>query len=373
MTFLQQAEWALRHRITYPVLRRLFRNTPARQPIDIRSIRSILLLRYDRFGDMVVTSPITRHLRVLNPDVHIGIAASASNSELARQLPGGDTVHVVTGNAGRVISSLRSARRHRYDVVLNFIMNRTTTGGILANVIGPGGIKVGQGAAKYGFYFNLLLDLGKGKIHMANLLDSFCLAAFGDTWGSPDLRYEIRPEKHSEERVHGYLAAGGHARRDAHRKLVIVNISAGESRRDPDIKQMTRIARYLAAQKGRRVVVVGAPSRLDQVRTIVRGASHPNVTAYPKEGAAPFMDMVSLVRRASYLVSPDTSLVHVACATGTPVVGLYANLVDFTEWSPVGIRYELVIDPAYERVRNISVTEIMTGVDRLEQRIGLSS
>ncbi len=361
-------EWFLRHSITYPVLGRVFRNQISTGVVDLSGIRSILVLRYDRFGDMVVTSPITRHLRVLAPKARIDVAASASNAQLARHLPGVDNIHVVTGSLSKVAFSLLRARAVGYDLVLNFIMNRTSTGGILANVIAPQGLKVGQGAEKYGFYFNRMLSLGKGRTHMVNLLDAYCAAVFGAAWGRPDLRYEILPDSSSEERVTSFLMDRGMISGRDGGDMVVLNMSAGEKRRDPSPDQIVRVARYLAEKKQKSVVLVGSPDQIDRISSIRKAVGHRRVHQYPQEGSAPFMDMVSLIRRARYLVSPDTSLVHIACATDTPLVGFYSSLIDFSEWSPVGVSYESVFDENGAAVKDIPVENIAAAIDRLESK-----
>ena len=204
---------------------------------------------------------------------------------------------------------------------------------------------------------------------MTNLLDKYCFAVFGEPWGLPDLRYQITPDKHSDERVARFLAHVREVHTHDSQDLVVLNISAGETRRDPAMHQLPYLAKYLAEKKNKLVVVVGAPNRHDRIRSVCRSAAHPSVIAYPQSGRAPFMDMVSLIRQASYLVSPDTSLMHVASATETPAVGLYSSFVDFSEWSPLGIVYEPVFDPNQSAVRNIHPLEIAGAVDRLEARI----
>ena len=48
----------LRQQIVYPLLRLILRNPVSVTPIDCSRVRRILILRYDRIGDMIVTTPV---------------------------------------------------------------------------------------------------------------------------------------------------------------------------------------------------------------------------------------------------------------------------------------------------------------------------
>ncbi len=154
---VRRLELVFRHAVVYPLFRLLFWNAPHEKPIDLRSVRKILILRYDRIGDIIVTTPIFRALKSLHPDLMLGVLVSPSNAEIIRHDGAVDKLHVLHSNWFQLFRMILTARREQYDVVLNFIFNRTTSGGVLSNLIAPGGIKVGQGAEKYRFYFNRLL------------------------------------------------------------------------------------------------------------------------------------------------------------------------------------------------------------------------
>ena len=76
----EKLEYWWRHQIVYPLLRLIFHNPRKDSPIDIRTVKSLLFLRYDRIGDMIVTTPIFRSLKQLNPALKIGVVASETNA-----------------------------------------------------------------------------------------------------------------------------------------------------------------------------------------------------------------------------------------------------------------------------------------------------
>ena len=172
-------ERAFRHAVVYPLLRTVFRNDVSQDPVDIGKVQQVLIFRFDRIGDMIVTTPVFRALKRRNPKVHVGVIASSVNEELVLNNPYVDEVYVLKKNWLGLISQIWQIRKQKYDVILNFIFNRTTTPGILANLIAPKGFKVGLGPDRYEFYFNRLLKLPRFERHMAETLMLFIEQVFG--------------------------------------------------------------------------------------------------------------------------------------------------------------------------------------------------
>ena len=84
---IEKLEYWWRHQIVYPFLRSLLHNPEHDAPIDIHTVNSILILRYDRIGDMIVTTPIFRRLKELHPQLKIGVFASETNAEIILNNP----------------------------------------------------------------------------------------------------------------------------------------------------------------------------------------------------------------------------------------------------------------------------------------------
>ena len=62
-----------------PILARLFRNQPIEGPVDPAGVRRILVLRLDRLGDMIVSTPLLRALKALLPHVTIDVFGGRKN------------------------------------------------------------------------------------------------------------------------------------------------------------------------------------------------------------------------------------------------------------------------------------------------------
>ena len=96
---LGKLELAFRNAVAYPILRLLFRNQQRALPVDLSSITSILILRYDKIGDMVVTLPIFRILKARNSQIRIGVVTSESNREILEGEPSVDDRFILYRNS----------------------------------------------------------------------------------------------------------------------------------------------------------------------------------------------------------------------------------------------------------------------------------
>ncbi|MBI4418397.1 MAG: glycosyltransferase family 9 protein [Ignavibacteriales bacterium] len=348
-------ELILRYGIVYPVLRLILRNPQLEGTIDLDSIRSLLILRYDRLGDIVVTTPVLRRLKELRSDLKLGVLASSANAELLRGNPHVDRIHVLPKSWFGVLRMIRQARIERYDVVLNFIFNRTTSGGILANLISPKGIKVGQGAEQYGFYFNKLLSLDRGNDHMAEVLMKYVDRVFGLQPFSGSMQFEVFPDRNSTDQVSVFLTGTGFAARTASgaKGFTVLNISAAEEPRSINLAQMIILAAVLTRECDQNVVLISAPSDR-MVRRSVAQIVGDQCREFPERGDAGLLAIAALIGAAQCVVTPDTSVVHIASAMKTPVLAFYTPLQVTNEWLPMGIPYEMVLADPGKPVSSIS-------------------
>jgi heptosyltransferase I len=76
---------------------------------------------------------------------------------------------------------------------------------------------------------------------------------------------------------------------------------------------------HLAAQHGWRGIISFGPGEEGLAQELISAAGNPPPIAFPL-GLGPLM---SLLRRAKFVISADTGPLHLASALGTPIVGLY--------------------------------------------------
>ena len=365
---IETLEWLFRHVVVYPVLRILFHNPYSEKRIELSSVKKILILRFDRIGDMIVTTPIFKALKQRHPGIHIGVFTSSANAEIVRNNQNVDAVYVLDLNWWALLKEIMRARKAHYDVVLNFIFNRTTSAGILANLVAPKGHKVGQGAEKYKFYFNRLLRLERTEKHMVEVLAYFVEQVFGITLTPAELQFEIAIDTQSREHVDAYLSAHELARKHAPGKrqtgYIVLNVSATDAVRKISREQVSALTHHLVANTSVVVMLIGAPSDQELLVNIKRETNSNRCLAYPENGMAPLLQIASLIEGALCVLTPDTSIIHFASATKTPVMGFFTPLQMTHEWVPFNVHHVAVYAPTGKPTSELPIPEMTSQVDR---------
>jgi ADP-heptose:LPS heptosyltransferase len=369
---VKAVEYFWRHTIVYPGLRRILRNPEWKGRVDIRSIRSILILRHDRIGDMIVTTPIFRNLKKANPKLTIGVFASTKNVEIIRHNPYIDVIYVAHSHWLKLAREVMRARRQKYDVVLDFVFNRMTSSGLLANLIAPDGIKIGQGVEKYKFYFNKLLSLKRYRLHMIELLSSFVHNVFKYAGRKKDLDFEIVVDERSKNRVDRFLRNHRLTRRARRGKnespYVVFNLSGSDELRRLSKDQAYALGDYLGSRHSFRTVVMTAPADNEMERASKRLCREKNCIRFSAEGCTPLLQIASLIGGALGVITPDTAIVHFASAMKTPVIGLYAQSSQNNEWLPFHLKHRIIYSRIHQPANTIPASVLAKSIsDFLEE------
>ncbi len=357
--FVILIEQFARRAIVYPLLRIFFRNTIQEDQIDLSSVRKLLILRYDHIGDMIVTTPIFRNLKKLYPHLQIGVVTSELNAGLIRFDHNVDDIYILYSNWIRLIQEIWRARKTKYDVVLNFIFNRTTTGGILANVISPHSIKIGQGDEKYRFYFNRLLKLNRSNGHMINTLALIIQHAFGIILEDKDLEFEINTDQYSRQKVDEFLKQKETKRKGSYnskaKTYIVFNLSATNKSKKISLNQAKSLGLHLGMNPSFKTILTFAPTDLEMRETAMSLLASEKCLIYPDAGNATLLELASLIEGALCVITPDTSIIHFASAAKTPVLGFYSPIEEMHEWLPFRVNHNLVIAGEGKPVSSIPI------------------
>jgi ADP-heptose:LPS heptosyltransferase len=372
-TFLDALERSFRTNIVYPLLRMIFRNPASDAPIDLNRVNRILIFRYDRIGDMIVTTPILRALKTINPQMRIDVLVSASNAEIVRQNPFVNNLEILETNWARLLRQIVRLRKRRYDVVLNFIFNRTTGPGILANLVAPDGFKVGQGPDRYAFYFNRLVKVRRFEQHMLESYVSMIEETFGLTVNREELTIDVTVGDIAQRAVDEWMKKYSLRRRSQSESLgkpfIVLNPSAKDEDRSIGVHQVLALARSLSGKSQFRLVVLDSPGNKLMSDAIRNKSEFQESIIYRTLTPEPLGELASLIGGALLVISPDTSIVHFASAMQTPVLAIYAPINASQEWLPYNVPYDVVMATGSRRISEIEAQTIIEGVDRFLPRV----
>jgi ADP-heptose:LPS heptosyltransferase len=317
-------------------------------------LRRVLLIRYDRIGDAVITMPVIDALKRIAPDVEIDVLASPANAVVFRSDPRVHDVLLWKKSWTRRLRIIRRCRSRHYDAVLQLILGRTTLPSILAGALAPDGRTIGKSAPGR----ERLLDHAADLPHQHFTDRTLGVIAAGIDIDGFDLS-EVSPALPISDADHAEAVRRLSERGIQPHRFILLNISAGTRDRELSDEQNIQLAAMLAAT-GLDVVISSAPDAVDRAKGIAAAAGAGVHAIF----TGSFMQAAALIESSLLVVTPDTSIVHVASATLRPTVAMYPSSGDPTGWGPRGVSHQIVRTEG-ETLRQIDVRSVAAAAERI--------
>ncbi len=319
------------------VLRRIWHNRPLAKKLDPASVRRVLFIRYDVIGDMITTLPTIERLKRLNPAIEIDVLASPANRRIIEHDPNVSRIFIRHRSLVPFLEELKKMRRRKYDVVIPCIFGSTSIVGIFSNLIGgPKAVKatIWRGE-RYDFLFNVQ---SMAAYHQRSYWDRMLYIlpdTFDFDFDPDDVRPYIAIDEGSHAAAERNLAALGLLSGG----FVLLNLSVRRERNRWSREGYdSLISALLARDPERPILLLSTAEEAGLAREIIatHGAGG-RIVIYPATGNV--LEVISVIGRSRLVVTPDTGVVHMAAATGRPVMTLYADERAAGDWAPYRVPY----------------------------------
>ena len=316
--------------------RRRFTGTLASRPEDLLRLPAapaILLMRQERIGDVLVGIPVLRALRQRYPAARIHFLVSRNNFAVRDAVrPFVDRIWRYDKTVGSALTLLRALRRERYDVVVDLVDNPSATSRLVIGWCGAR-LAVGLAHAEAGCYSHAAPLLDRASVHPVERLAQLLLPFGIDPAKVPlDLEYPLSDA--DERRARELLGARRRPLRFG------VNLSGRGPQRYWGRDNFVRLIRHLADTDDRfQVSVCGAPGDADEVAAVAAATGLDPVPALRS-----LHDFAAVIHEFDMVLTPDTSVVHLAAAWKIPAVGLYHRQPGVMPWLPYRSPHRALID-----------------------------
>jgi len=300
-------------------------------PFDIKKSKKVLILKYDRIGDMIVTTPIFRELKSAYPDISISVLASKVNRDVIRYNPYIDKIY--TNYKNRVLNDLPTLlklRKKSFDVCIELEHSVIPHAIFRLKIINPKKIISIHKDGRYGVkgselqLYDYFTKKDK-KNHFGKIwLDT--LIFFGITPSS--YRYDIFLSNIERDRAKSFVFSLGN-------KIKIgINIEGSFPEKSIQKNELKQICSGLFNNYSNiKIVVLTSPNRVSKTNKIASELDLDFVI--PSYTTKTIIDVAALIEQLDLIISPDTSIVHVASAFDKPVVSIHENNKhSFRLWSP---------------------------------------
>ena len=323
---------------------------------DIKSSKKVLILKYDRIGDMIVTTPIFRELKQAYPDISISVLASDENKSVIKYNPFIDKIYTNYKNNLLIdLKKLLFLRMQKFDVCIELEHSVIPHALFRLKIINPKKIisiyKDGRYGVKgselkiYDFLTKKEPDKHFGEIWL-NTLSFFGIK-------NPSNKYDI------------FLSNTEKTRAKAFSKSIKSKIKIGinlegsykEKKIQPEDLQKICIS-FKENFPDITIVILSHPNKREVTKQmIIKMDLESVIMSYETKN---ILDVAALINELDFIISPDTSIVHIASAFNKPILSIHENnQLSYRQWKPVSMISKTVFSQSKYGIIDYKVNEVI--------------
>lgn len=296
------------------------------------AIKRILIIRTDRIGDVVLSTPTITAARKAFPNAYIAVMVSPQTREIVNGNP--SLNEVIAYDKKGVFQTLCFAKylkNKKFDLAL--ILHSTNRVNLISFLAGIPK-RVGYARGKMDFLLTDRLPYKKrlGEKHEAEYsLD--VLRSIGVDARISQLVMPVRKE--NEENIDGLLKESGLGQGE---RIIVLHPGASCISKMWPQENFARVADILVEKFDARILLVSAPEHV-RIGEGVRGLMKNRPVFLC--GETSLGDLAALFKRTNLFISNDSGPVHIACAIGVPVISIFGRKdigLSPERWGPLGNR-----------------------------------
>lgn len=293
---------------------------PPPSHIALTQARNILFLRQDgKIGDFVVSSFVFRAIKQQRPEAKIGVLCSRENAYLFENNPDIDHLHIVAERGVLPYYQMGKQLKNQYDVVIEpTLVFRVRELVLLRTIAAP--YNLGYLKADYRIFNHHISD---SQLHYSEI---YCKLLNLIGIENVDTRYRLPEQPEAEQRIAEFLQ-----QQQLTDYIALNFFGAARSRRFTPDSIRTILDTLTAEFPQQKWLLLGFPEVNAWLVDVVQAYSN----CYLFENTKTIFDNIALIRHAKAVVSPDTSMVHIAVALDKPLIAIYnSDERNFANWYP---------------------------------------
>ncbi|EEO41657.1 hypothetical protein FSDG_00216 [Fusobacterium animalis 7_1] len=291
------------------------------------SIKSILFLRYDgKIGDMIVNSLMFREIKKVYPDIRIGVIARGAAIDIIKDNPNVDKIYEYYKDRKKIKDLALKIKEEKYDLLIDFSEMLRVNQMMLINLCGA---RINTGLDRKDWeLFDLSIESGKDFKWTEHITKRYLayLIKLGLKKENIDISYDIYLEDEKK-----YEAFFNEIKES---KKLILNPYGASKHKSFNVETLENIIDYLK-DKDIAIILTYFGDKYKELEFLEKKYKYVYI---PKEIES-ILDTAILIKKSDYVISPDTSIVHIASAFNKKMITVYPPKggkygVDHLVWAP---------------------------------------
>ena len=299
------------------------------------SIKSILFLRYDgKIGDMIVNSLMFREIKKVYPDIRIGVIARGAAIDIIKDNPNIDKIYEYHKDRKKIKDLALKIKEEKYDLLIDFSEMLRVNQMMLINLCGAR-INIGLDRKDWEL-FDLSIESGKDFKWTEHITKRYLayLIKLGLKKENIDISYDIYLEDEKK-----YEAFFNEIKES---KKLILNPYGASKHKSFNVETLENIITYLK-DKDIAIILTYFGDKYKELEFLEKKYKY----VYIPKKIESILDTAILIKKSDYVISPDTSIVHIASAFNKKMITVYPPKggkygVDHLVWAPKS-KYNKVI------------------------------
>ena len=303
--------------------------------LEENDIKSILFLRYDgKIGDMVVNSLMFREIKKVYPYIKIGVVARGTAIDIIKDNPNVDKIYEYYKDRKKIKDLALKIKEEKYDLLIDFSEMLRVNQMMLINLCGAR-INIGLDRKDWKL-FDLSIESGKDfkwTEHITNRYLAY-LIKLGLKKESIDISYDIYLKDEKKYETFFYKIKEN--------KKLILNPYGASKHKSFNIETLENIITYLK-DKDIAIILVYFGDKYKELEFLEKKYK----SVYIPKKIESILNTTILIKKSDYVISPDTSIVHIASAFNKKMITVYPPKggkygIDHLVWAPKS-KYNKVI------------------------------
>lgn len=294
--------------------------------IENNDIKKILFLRYDgKIGDMVINTLMFREIKKKYPSIEIGVITKDGAKAIIENNPNVNKIYEYKKGRKNIKELASKIAEDKYDLLIDFSEMLRVNQMMFINLCKA---RFNMGLNKENWnLFDISYLKPEGYIHITKIYRDI-LEKLGIT--DIDINYELFFTEEQKGKVNDLLKSINH------KKIIVFNPFAASKHRDLNLENILKIGKLILKNKNNILIFIGEKRRKKELENVIKELGKD--TVFPE--LENIMETSYLINKADLLITPDTSIVHIAAAFKRKLIAIYRldnkkeNEVNRHLWAP---------------------------------------